>query len=113
MRIRENKNNMFICSNDNWTYLFSYDSPIAKVNNTIWSNKEDSEQDYGLYFTVNWDYSQTTLKQLYHFIELYTTQRDDRDMTFGYMLDQVNNKREYLQKQIDLGKIKMIRECEF
>lgn len=112
MRVRENKNNMFIVSNDEWTYLFSYNSPIAKVNNTIWTS-EDKENKYGLYFTINWDYSQTTLKQLYNFIELYTTQRDDRNMTFGYMLDQVNNKREYLQKQIDLGNIKMIREEEF
>lgn len=111
MRVLENKNNMIILEKGDWTYFISYNTPIAKVNNTI--NIEQNKNEYGLYFTSNWDYSQTTLKQLYNFMELYTTQRDENGNMFSYMLGQVNNKKAYLQKQIDLGNIKMIREIEF
>lgn len=111
MRVLENKNNMCIIENGEWTYLFSYNTPIAKVNNTIKADKSKSE--YGLYFTNKWDYSQTTLKHLYNFIELYTTQHDDKNNPFYYMLDKVNNKKEYLQKQIELGNIKIIDRIEF
>ena len=110
MRILKNKNNMVVLENGEWTYLISYKSPIAKVNNTI---KTDGNNEYGLYFTVAWDYSQTTLKQLYNFIGLYTTQRDENNNMFSYMLDNVKNKKEYLQKQIDLENIKMVKEYEF
>ena len=106
MKVLENKNNMFICEDNKFTYLFSYNSPIAKVCNII-------GEDYGLYFTINWDYSQTTLEQLYNFIELHSTQRDNTDNTFAYKLDKESNKKQYLQKQIDLGNIKMITESEF
>lgn len=112
MKILENKNNMVILEKGDWTYFISYNTPIAKVNNTI-NNLEQSKNEYGLYFTSSWDYSQTTLKQLYNFIELYTTQRDENKNMFSYMLGQVNNKKAYLQKQIDLGNIKMIKEVEF
>lgn len=111
MKILENKNNMCIIEHGKWTYLFSYNTPIDKVNNTI--NIEQSKNEYGLYFTNEWNYSQTTLKHLYNFIELYTTQRDDKDNTFSYMLDKVNNKKEYIQKQIELDNIKIIDRIEF
>lgn len=111
MRVLENKNNMIILEKGDWTYFISYNTPIAKVNNTI--NIEQSKNEYGLYFTSNWDYSQTTLKQLYNFIELYTTQRDENGNMFSYMLNKVENKKAYLQKQIDLENIKMIKEVEF
>lgn len=111
MRILKNKNNMIVLENGEWTYLISYETPIAKVNNTIKTDQYESK--YGLYFTSSWDYSQTTLKQLYNFIELHTTQRDTNGNMFAYMLGQSKNKKEYLQKQIDLGNIKMIKEIEF
>lgn len=109
MKILENKNNVCVFEQGDYIYLFSYDAPIAKVNNTI--KKQDNE--YGLYFTTNWDYSQTTLKHLYNFIELYTTQRDDKGGTFAYELGNKTNKKAYLQKQIELKNIKMIKEIEF
>jgi 5'-3' exonuclease len=111
MKILESKNNICIVENGDWTYLFSYNVPIAKVNNTIKNNIKENE--YGLYFTINWDYSQTTLKHLYKFIEDYTTQRDENSNTFSYMLYNTNNKHEYLQKQINLENIKMVKENEF
>jgi hypothetical protein len=112
MKILENKNNICIIENGDWIYLFSYNVPIAKVNNTI--KNDIKENKYGLYFTINWDFSQTTLKHLYRFIELYTTQRDENSDTFGYILDyNTKNKHEYLQKQINLENIKMVKENEF
>jgi len=111
MRILKNKNNMIVLENGEWTYLISYETPIAKVNNTIKADQHESK--YGLYFTSSWNYSQTTLKQLYEFIGLYTTQRDENDNMFAYMLDNAKNKKEYLQKQIELGNIKMVKEIEF
>lgn len=112
MKVLDNKSNMFILEDNDYIYLFSYNSPIAKVCNTI-ETDPTKKNNYGLYFTINWDYSQTTLKQLYNFIELYSTQKDNTGNTFAYKLDQVNNKKEYLKKQLELGYIKMIKEEEF
>ena len=109
MKILKHENKMIILEIKDWTYLISYETPIAKVNNTIKTNKNE----YGLYFTSSWDFSQTTLKHLYNFIELYTTQRDENNNMFSYMLNKVANKKTYLQKQIDLGNIKIIKEEDF
>lgn len=110
MKVLENNNNMMILESGDYTYLISYKSIIAKVNNTIYLNKK--KQTYGLYLTDKWDYSQTTLKQLYNFIELYTTQRDKNKNMFGYALTQTNNKKEYIQKLINDKLIKVIKEEE-
>ena len=110
MKIKENNNNMMILEKDDYTYLISYDSVIAKVNNTIYLNKK--KQTYGLYLTSKWDYSQTTLKQLYNFIELYATQRDKTGNMFGYMLTQTSSKKDYIQKLINDKLIKVIKEEE-
>ena len=51
---------------------------------------------------------------LYKFIEDYTTQRDENSYTFSYVLGyNTKNKHEYLQKQINLKNIKMVKENEF
>ncbi len=110
MKILENNNNMMILEIKDFTYLISYNSIIAKVNNTIYLNKK--KQTYGLYLTNKWDFSQTTLKQLYYFIELHTTQRDTNGNLYGYNLRQTNNKKEYIQKLINNKKIKIIKEEE-
>jgi len=111
MKVLENKNNMTILENKEWTYFISYESVVAKVCNTIELN-DKKHNNYGLYLTYKWDYSQTTLKQLYNFIELYTTQRDDTNNMIGYRLQQVNNKKQYIQQQLEKGNIKMIKEEE-
>ena len=108
MKVLENTNNMMILEKGDFTYLISYKSIIAKVNNTIYTNRK--RQTYGLYLTENWKYSQTTLKQLYNFIELYTTQRDRYNNMFGYALTQTSNKKDYIQSLIDNKYIKLIRE---
>ena len=110
MKIIENKDNMLILEYGDFTYLISYNSVIAKVNNTIYLNKK--KQTYGLYLTNKWDFSQTTLKQLYYFIELHTTQRDKTGNMYGYNLRQANNKKDYIQKLINDKLIKVIKEEE-
>lgn len=106
MKILENKRNIMIYEQGEFTYLISYKTPIAKVSNTIKADQYKSE--YGLYLTNDWDYSQTTLKQLYTFIELYTTQRDETGNMIGYRLTKEKNKKQYIQKLIDKKIIKLI-----
>lgn len=108
MKILEKDNNKMILEIGDFTYLISYKSIIAKVNNTIYLNKK--KQTYGLYLTEKWKYSNTTLKQLYDFIELYTTQRDRYNNMFGYGLTQAKSKKDYIQKLIDNKYIKIIKE---
>lgn len=116
MIILQNNNNKIILKNKNKdnqteTYFISYNSVIAKVNNII--DTTGTNNNYGLYLTSKWNYSQTTLKQLYEFIELYTTQRDDKtNNTIAYELLNVKNKKAYIEKQIDLGNIKILPEEE-
>ena len=103
MRVLENELKKVVIEVGDFTYLISYSSVIAKVNNTI----KEKENEYGLYLTPYWDFSNTTLKHLYDFIEVYTTQRDNRGNMFAYQLGNEKNKKAYIQKQIDLGNIKM------
>ena len=113
MKILKNENNMLIIEKEkeDLTYFISYTTPIAAVYNTIDTNKK--RQKYGLYLTKDWDYSKTTLKQLYNFIELYTTQRDTSGNTIAYMLTQSKNKKEYIKKLIDTKIIKIINKEDF
>ena len=109
MKVLENNNNMIVLEKGDFTYLISYDSVIAKVNNTIYLNKK--KQTYGLYLAEKWNFSQTTLKQLYQFL-YYCTQRDKNNNLFCYAINNTNNKKEYIQKLIDNKKIKVIKEEE-
>ena len=109
MEILENKNNMTILRKGEFTYLISYKTPIAKVSNTIETDPEKTN-NYGIYFTNAWNYSRTTLKQLYNFIELYTTQRDNTGNTISYMLGKEKNKKEYIKKLINDNIIKIINK---
>ena len=78
----ENKN-QFIINHEGALYFQSYESLIAKY------------EGGKLTLYPHWDYSRTTLKHLYIFLFRYT-----------YLdLSSVKNKREYIQKLIDNGKI--------
>lgn len=111
MKIKENKNNYIIMEDEknDVTYLYRYNTLIAAVCNTIETAK-NKKNNYGLTLTKDWDYSKTTLKQLYYFIELYTTQRDETGNTIGYMLTETKNKKEYIKKLIDKKIIKLTEE---
>lgn len=106
MKIEKQTNNMLVMSEeDKIFYLYSYKTLIAKVNN-VYAIGDKINNDYGLYLSAYWDYSQTTLKQLYEFIGDYTTQRDDTNNTVAYMLMNSKNKKAYLQKLIEKNIIK-------
>lgn len=108
MKIIKNENNHIILEHNNFTYLISYNSVVAKVCNTM----SIDNNEYGLYLTIDWDYSKTTLKNLYEFIELYTTQRDTKGNMFAYQLDREPNKHQYIEEQLNNNTIKYIREKE-
>lgn len=114
MKILKNENNVLIIEKEkeDLTYFISYTTPIAMVCNTIETSK-NKKNNYGLYLTKDWDYSKTTLKQLYNFIELYTTQRNATGNMIGYMLRQAKNKKEYIKKLIENKTIKTINKEDF
>lgn len=82
MKILENKNNMVILENGEQAYFISYETTIAKY-------------DYitrNLQLNVNyWDYSQTTLKQLKHFINNYTCYNYETKKDFEYKIEEIEN----------------------
>ena len=108
MRVLENELKKVVIEKGEFTYLISYNSVIAKVNNTI----NPKLNSYGLYLSNMWDFSNTTLKHLYDFIEVYTTQRDDKGNMFAYQLGNEKNKKAYIQKQIDNKNIRLISELK-
>ena len=57
------KNNQTILENDKTTKFFSYNTLIATINK--------NKQNNNLQLTNKWDYSKTTLKYLYQFLEMY------------------------------------------
>lgn len=102
MKMLKNKNNMVVIEDNDNYYLFSYTTLIAKICNII------NNDSYGICLTNSWNYSRTTLKHLYNFIGLYSTQRDNTNNTIAYMLDKTNNKKEYIQKLINDKNITII-----
>jgi hypothetical protein len=76
MEILETAKNMLVVKNNNKTTLFSYNQKIATYNTATGL----------LCLTDLWDYSQTTLKQLKHFINnhtkyTYTTKKEFETIT--------------------------------
>lgn len=63
MKIFENEKNYTILGNEDKIYFLSYDKTIAIYDNTTKTLKLNA------YY---WNYTQTTLKQLKHFINTYT-----------------------------------------
>ena len=99
MKVRQFYNkNQFIITGENKTIFQSYDSTIAEING-----------DRKLKLFADWDYSHTTLKHLYLFINDfgYLLTRDLRDSLWG--LSETKNKRQYIQNLIDKKIIKY--EC--
>lgn len=63
MEVLENKNNLFISKVDDIIYFTSYKTTVCKYNTITKQLKINA---------MYWCYSQTTLKQLKHFINNYT-----------------------------------------
>ena len=65
-KLRTLQNNQTILENDKTIKFFSYNTLIATINKT---RKNDNLQ-----FTSKWDYSKTTTKYLYQFLNEYKNQ---------------------------------------
>lgn len=90
-----NKNQFIIYGGDAIVTFQSYNSIIAKIdkNGTFWLGND-------------WNYSKTTLKHLYLFINDYFNLLGDfMQKLFGYEFNTSQNKKSYIQKLIDNGKI--------
>lgn len=83
-----NNKNHFIIKKDKKIILQSYQSLVAEYNTETKS----------LVFGVDWDYSNTTLINLYKFIDFFITDFD---------IDKIKNKKAYLQKLIKENLIKI------
>lgn len=65
-KLRTIQNNQTILENDKTIKFFSYNTLIATINK--------NKQNDNLQFTSKWDYSKTTTKYLYQFLEMYKNQ---------------------------------------
>ena len=89
--------NQFIIRHNDGTTFQSYNSIIATI-----------DKCGILYLTDAWDYSRTTLKHLYIFIEK-TRKNDKFETLFNYNnFGRLANKKAYIQKLIDNKTIKII-----
>lgn len=92
----ENKNQFVILGNNGEIEFQSYDSLIARINkNGI------------LEFSNRWDYSRTTLKHLYIFLDRYFYNIDNfiQKELKNILYENCKNKRASIQKLIDDEKI--------
>lgn len=99
MKVRQFYNkNQFIITGENKTVFQSYESTIAEING-----------NGKLKLFADWDYSHTTKKHLYLFINDFwdLLNRELRDSLWG--LSEAKNKRQYIQNLIDKKIIKY--EC--
>ncbi len=87
IKTRYNNNNIILKDDKGVLYYFSYNSLIAKY---------DTKKDILTLFK-KWDYSQTTLKYLYRFINYYF-----------YDLTAFANKKSVIEKMIKENKIKYV-----
>ena len=90
-----NKNQFIIFGGDAIVTFQSYNSIIAKIG-----------KNGTLTLGINWNYSKTTLKHLYLFINDYFSLLGDfTQKLFGYEFNNSKNKKAYIQNLIDNEKI--------
>ncbi len=77
MEILENEKNLTILDDGAFYYLFSYNSKIAIY----------CENSKSLAIGKNWDYSQSTLKHLKHFINNYTAYTYENKQQFKKFIE--------------------------
>lgn len=98
MKVKQFKvKNQFIIKGENRVIFQSYDSIIASLENGK------------LTLGYNWDYSTTTSKYLYMFIDEYCYNlRDNNGEFIDYVLNHTNNKRLYINRLIQAGIIDLL-----
>ncbi len=88
--------NQFVIFGDNSEVVFqSYDSEIAKIGH-----------DGELILGIDWDYSNTTLRHLYLFLNDYWCNLNSNTRNILKDLNKKASKKSYIQKLIDDKKIK-------
>ena len=88
-----NKNQFIIFGGDAMVTFQSYNSIIAKI-----------DENGTLTLGSDWNYSKTTLKHLYLFINDYFSFLEDfTQKLFGYEFNNSKNKKAYIQNLIDNG----------
>lgn len=98
MKVKQFKvKNQFIIEHNGIIWFQSYDSIIAKL------------EDNKLILGYNWDYSTTTSKYLYEFIKEYCYYiKDNNGESIGYVLNNSSNKRLYVNRLIQTGRIDLL-----
>lgn len=96
MKVKQFYNkNQFIIEGENKTVFQSYNSIIAEI-----------DKNGNLKLGRDWDYSNTTLKHLYLFLNDYFCELNENIKELLRYLNRETNKRKYIQKLIDTKKIK-------
>ena len=92
----ENKNQFIILGDDGKIEFQSYNSVIARI-----------DKNGTLEFSSHWDYSKTTLKHLYIFLDRYFYNLDNfmQEELKNILYGKCSNKRASIQKLIDDEKI--------
>lgn len=100
MKVKQFYNkNQFLIYGKGVLIFQSYNSTIAKIEKGV------------LTFGSDWDYSKTTMKHLYLFLDDYSNEiHDEKQQEVIYTLWKENNKRKALQKAIDNKIIKVEEE---
>lgn len=90
--------NQFLIEGNGFNLLQSYDSQVAKIEKGL------------LILGNDWDYSRTTLKHVYLFINDFLNWLNDEQYNLLYDLNEKTNKHEYLKKLIKLNKIDVLND---
>lgn len=94
--------NQFIIRGEEKTVFQSYKSEIAEIN-------KNGELTLG----IDWDYSITTLKHLYLFLNDYICLTNNEVRKYIEKLPTKKNKKAYIQKLIDDGIIKYNEKMQY
>lgn len=106
MKIKKFNDNHYIITTKKDLYFTSYDSIICKIKDSQILGKEK------IFFSKAWSYSQTTLKNLYEFLELHSTIRIGfYNNTLCYELMRSKSKKDFLNELIK-NKIILIKNEE-
>lgn len=100
--LRTLKTNQIILENDKTTKFFSYNTLIATIN--------QNKQNDNLQFTNKWNYSKTTLKYLYQFLEMYKNRLSNNIYTKVINALDSNNKKANFEMLINVKIIKLAKD---
>lgn len=101
-KLRTLQNNQTILENDKTIKFFSYNTLIATINK--------NKQNDNLQFTSKWDYSKTTTKYLYQFLNEYKCQIACNIYTKVVNALNDTNKKASFKNLIDSKYIKVVND---